>query len=408
MKWLLITAYFPPEIGSASFLFYELGKKLVERGHKVTVITGYPSYNVDMRKLPLKYKKGICLKENIDGMKVVRLKTLRLPRYIPIARGIDQFLTAFIFFIGGLFLKKQSFDRVAVYSPPLPLGLAALAISRIKKVQFVLNVQDLFPQSAIDLGILQNRFLIHAFERLETFIYKKADFVTVHSEGNRQHVLSKAVNPAQVLTIPNWIDTDLVRPGDRNNDFRKEFALGDSFIISFAGVIGYSQDLDVVIESASFIKEEDIVFLIVGDGVEKERLQNKVRMKNLKNVIFLPMQPKDKYVELLAASDACLVTLHESVKTPVVPSKLLSIMAAARPVIASLPLEGDAPKIIEESGCGICVKAGASKELADAVKSIHSNRQLGQQYGERGRRYAEDNFSLKKCVSLYETLLPEN
>ncbi|MBI4846004.1 MAG: glycosyltransferase family 4 protein [Candidatus Omnitrophica bacterium] len=405
MRWLIINAYFPPEIGSASFLFFELGQRLEQKGHNVTVLTGFPRYNIDKDKLEQKYKQGIFLTEDIKGMKVLRSRLPEFPRYIPILRGMDHLVMAGIFLIRGLFIKKRNFDRILVYSPPLPLGLTAFVLSKIMGIPFIFNVQDLFPQSAIDLGVLQSKFLIRLMEKMESFIYKKADCVTVHSQGNKKHVLSKGVDKNRVVIVPNWIDTDAVEPGEKNNDFRKEFELGDKFIVSFAGVIGYSQDLDTVIEAASLIKEKDILFLIVGDGVETERLKQKVSDKELSNVRFLPMQPKDKYIKLLAASDACFVNLHKSVKTPVVPSKLLSIMAAQRPVVASLPLTGDAPLIIKESACGICVDAGDYKGLSHAIMKIYTDKPLREEYARNGRKYAKEKFSLDKCVLLYENLL---
>jgi colanic acid biosynthesis glycosyl transferase WcaI len=405
MKWLMINDYFPPEIGSASFLFYELGRKLVARGHEVTVLTGFPRYNIDSSTLPEKYKKRMYLEENMDGIKVIRIRTFNLPRYVAIARGIDQFISACIFCIRGVFFKRRAFELVLVYSPPLPLGLTGMAIGRMKRIPFVFNIQDLFPQSAIDLGILNNKILISLFEKLEKFIYRKADLVTAHSEGNRKHVLSKGVEPEKVATVPNWIDIDAIKPGIKENDFRREYGLGKKFVVSFAGVIGYSQDLDTVIETANFHRDnKDVLFLIVGDGVEKARLQEKAKVLGLGNVMFLPMQPKAKYELLIAASDVCLVNLHKEVKTPVVPSKLLSIMAAGRPVLASLPLPGDAPKIIEASGCGICVEAGDAGALAKGLSKMIKEEQFRNECGEKGREYAEKNFSLTRCVEIYENI----
>ncbi|MCK4810110.1 MAG: glycosyltransferase family 4 protein [Candidatus Omnitrophica bacterium] len=404
MKWLMINAYFPPEIGSASFLFFELGKKLVEKGDKVTVLTGFPRYNINSKDLPEKYKGRLSMVEEMEGIKVVRMRLLSLPRYIPIARGMDHLIMAFLFFIRGLFIKKASYDRILVYSPPLPLGLTAYGLSKINKKPFICNVQDLFPQSAIDLGVLTNKAMIGKLEKLESFIYNKADIVTVHSEGNRNHVISKGVKPSSVITIPNWIDTDMIQPKPIDLEFRKEFLLNGEFIVSFAGVIGYSQDLDTVIESAEYLKKDNIIFLIVGYGVEKERLQEKVKAKELKNVRFLPMLPKEKYVRLLAASDACLVNLHKEVKTPVVPSKLLSIMSAGRAVAASLPLGGDAPKIIKESKCGICVDAGDCKGLAEAIRKIYLDKRLCKEFANNGRDYVVENFSLTKCLEIYRKL----
>jgi len=406
MKWLLITAYFPPEIGSASFLFYELGRELARQGEKVIVITGFPTYNVKPEDLPEKYLKGYCLKESIEGMDVIRVRTLGLPRYVPVARGIEQFITAFLFLLRGLSIRKADFERILVYSPPLPLGLTAYALSRIKGVPFVFNLQDIFPQSAIDLGVLKSSALINLFRGLERFIYKKANMVTCHSEGNRGHVVSCGGNARRVRVVPNWVNTDEIFPGSRRNGFSKKWDIEDKFVVSFAGVIGYSQDIDIVLDSVRYLKDcPDLWFVIVGDGVVKERLVKKALESGIRNVLFIPMQPKEIYPLILHSSDVCLATLKKEVKTPVVPSKILGIMAAGKPVVASLDLSGDAPKIIEEAKCGVCVEPENAKLFSEAILKFYNNRSLAEEYGNNGRMYAENNFSLKKCVEIYKDLI---
>ena len=264
---------------------------------------------------------------------------------------MDQFVSALFAGMAGVWLP--AFDAALVYSPPLPLALAALALCRARRRPLIVNIQDLFPQSAIDLGLLNNPYLIRIFKGLESFLYRHADLVAVHSEGNRRHVLNAGGKFGKVTVVPNWIDTKAIQPGSRENGLRASLGLDHHFVVSFAGIMGYSQDLETVLHSARILKDQkDIVFLMVGDGVEKFKLQKLARENQLDNVLFLPMQPKDKYPEVLLASDLCLATLRPEVKTPVVPSKILSIMAAGRPVLASLPLDGDAPRLIAEAQCG--------------------------------------------------------
>ena len=185
-------------------------------------------------------------------------------------------------------------DVVFVYSPPLPVGLVGAAAKRRMGARFVLNVQDLFPRSAIDLGVLKNRLLIRFFERLERWVYRSADHITVHSQGNMDHVVGVGVPARKVTVMPNWIDTEFIRPdGSRHTRFAKQYHLNGEFTVSFAGVLGYSQDIDVVLEAAQRLQQGPAVrFLIVGDGVEKERLQRKAEAMHLHRVTFLPMQPR--------------------------------------------------------------------------------------------------------------------
>jgi len=190
MNVLILTNYFPPEIGGASHLFFELSESLARNSHRVTVVTGFPRYNIQER--PERYKAKFFFREKMEGIHIIRLATISLPKGNLIARGLEHFFTPFILFIGGLFSKRQ--DIIIVYSPPLPLGLSAYFLSKIKRIPFVVNIQDLFPQEVINLGLLKNHFLIALFESIEKFVYKKANYLTVHSVGNRQHVISKGSN----------------------------------------------------------------------------------------------------------------------------------------------------------------------------------------------------------------------
>ncbi len=435
MRILLLTAYFPPDTGSAAHLFYELGKAFVERGHEVTVLTSMPGYHA-LGSLE-KYRGKKRIKEDMDGMEVVRVATPQPPRHLMVGRALWQFGGALAFFLAGLALPSH--DVAIVYSPPLPLGLTAWGLKKLRGIPFILNVQDLFPQSIIDLGLLRNRWLIRFFEAMERFVYQQANVITVHSEGNRQHIARKMerregekVKGDKVKVIPNWVDTDFIRPGERMNGFREEQGLGDAFVVSFAGVLGYSQDLDVVLEAARIlnggrwkmedvswktedgdwqsairIPQSEILFLIVGDGVEKARLEAKAQQMGLDNVRFLPMQPREKYPAVLHASDIGLVTLHAEVKTPVVPSKILSIMAAGRPVVAAMNLDGDGPRLIAEAQCGLCVPPEDPQALAQAVLKLYHDPSLRQELGLNGRRYAEEHLSLDRCVAQYEALLQQ-
>ena len=401
MHILLLTNYWPPEVGAASHLYYELSQALAQRGHRVTVLTGFPRYNV--REELETYRGKRRLWEECGGVHVRRVRTPYLPQHIPVARGLDHFLLAATYGLAGLGLERP--DVLLLYSPPLPIGLAAGFLARRWRCPFLLNVQDIFPQSAIDLGVLRRPLLIRFFQGLERRIYRRADHITVHSQGNREDVASKVGGAAKVTVVHNWIDTEFIRPGPRDNGFRREHALGDAFVVSFAGTMGYSQDLDTVLGAADLLRRErGIVFLLVGEGVETLRLKEQAVAMGLSNVRWLPMQPREKYPAVLHASDASLVTLHKDVGTPVVPSKLLSIMAAGRPALLSLPLTGDAPRIVEAARCGLCVPPEEPQALAKAILQLHRDRALARELGSNGRAYIEAHFSVTAAAGCYETL----
>ncbi len=401
MHILLLSAYFPPETGSASHLFYELGRTFVARGHHVSVVTGFPAYHVqgDTQR----YRGHKWMREDLDGLEVYRIAVLQVARHTPVGRALWQFSAAASFFIAGL--RVPSPDVALVYSPPLPLGLTAFALRKVRGTPFVVNVQDLFPQSVIDLGILRNKALIRFFEGMERFVYKHADAITVHSAKNREHVVSKGGKAERTFVVHNSVDVDFLQPGDKHNVLCQRLGLCDKFVVSFAGVIGYSQDLDVVLEAARILQTyPDIHFLLVGDGVEKERLVRKSREMGLPNVTWLPMQPRDRYPDVLHMSDIGLATLHAEVRTPVVPSKIWSNMAAGVPVVAAMNLNGDAPALIEESGGGICVPPEDPHALADAILQLYRDPELRRSLGIQGRTYVERHLSPQVIAERYEAI----
>lgn len=400
----MISDYFPPEVGSASFLFYELAKDLTKKGDRVKVLTGFPRYHINNKETDTGYKGNFLLTEKIDGIDIFRIRTFNLPRRINILRGLDQFLTAFLYFVRALFLK--GYDCILIYSPPLPLGLTSYFLKVIRGKKTILNVQDLFPKSAIDLGVLKNKYLIKFFNSLERFTYLKNDYIAVHSRGNMEHVSRMTEGRARTVVIPNWVNTDEIYPGPKENEFSRKYNLADKFIVSFAGILGESQDLDIVLDAAkSLNSHKDIIFIIVGDGRKKKEIEKRKRDENIDNLLLIPIQPKEKYPFILHSSDIGLVTLIKEVKSPVVPSKILNIMASGIPVVASLSLEGDASRIIRESESGFCVKPGDLDNFIKAIVKIYESDSLKRRLGENGRRFVENNCSLEICSAKFEKIL---
>lgn len=401
MDILVITINYPPEIGGAPHLIHALASNLKARGHDVTVLTGYPHYNI--KEVPEQYRRGLWLKENLDGICVRRIRIPSLPRANKIARGLEHFISGL--WLGGLTSVAPRADIAVVFSPPLPLPWLVSLVGKVRRMPVVVNIQDLFPREAVELGMLTQPALIRLFEVMESQVYRLATAVTVHSPGNKKHVVQHGGQPDRVQVVYNWVDTDHVRPGERNNDFARQNGLVGRFVVSYAGTMGWAQDMQTILAGAARLRDcADIVFLMVGDGVQKQQMQARSIELGLNNLIWLPMQPWSTYPQVLAASDVSMINLHPDLHTPVVPSKLLSIMAAARPVVASLPPESDARQIVAEAGCGICVKASDGAALADAILALYSDRALAREMGQRGRAYVEDHFSCRACVNEMEAL----
>jgi glycosyltransferase involved in cell wall biosynthesis len=400
MKILVLTNYFPPEIGTGPHLPYELGESLVQAGYEVTVVTGFPRYNVPT--IPERYRWKLVCREEMGGMQILRINTPNFYGNTRISRGLVQLLSPPVLAIRGLFGGRP--DVVYTGTPPLFMGVAAYAVARRYRVPFVLNVQDLFPQTAIDLGVLQNRTLIAFFRRVERFLYRKATALTAMSDPNRDYVIARGADAGKVHTVFNWCDTESIRPAARMNDFRRMHGLNENlFVVLSAGTMGFFQGLDTVIDAARLLADvPDLLFLLVGGGAECERLQQ--RAAGLPNVRFLPMQPKELYPQVLAAADVGLVTLRPEVITPNVPSRISTIMAAARPILASLP-QGEAARLVVEAQAGVVVPAGDGPAFATATLRLKENPAASQQMGVSGRQYAERYLSRTACVRRNEEIL---
>lgn len=401
LKVLFVSNYFPPEIGAGPHYPFELCESLVKAGHDVTAVTGFPRYNV--RTMPRRYRRRLFYKEDMEGVRVLRINGPNFYGSTTLSRGLVQLFAPPVIALRALPLKRP--DVVYTVTPPLAMGVVACLLAARFRVPCAVNVQDLFPQTLIDLGMLRNKALIRFFEAMERYVYRKASRIVVMSDGNREHVITHGGDPRRVLTLPNWVDTDLISPGERMNRFRRDNGLGDEFIVLFAGTMGFFQGLDTVVEAARLLASQSkILFLMVGDGAERERLEKLA--DGLLNVRFLPMQPKEVYPQVLAAADACLATLHPESTTPVIPSKILTIMAAARPVVAAMP-PGDAPRLVSEAQSGPVVPAGDAQALASAIVSLMQDREAAREMGANGRRYVEKHLSREVCVGQVEDLLQQ-
>lgn len=395
--------YFPPEIGSASHLFYEFARGLMERGHTVTVVTTFPrEYNLveQNARLPPKYRRRFFIKERFDGINVIRLRS-PAPQYSPTLRGMEHFVVPLLLLLGGLFSKS---DAIIVYTPPLPIVFAGWLLSKIKRIPLIITIQDLYPQAIIDLGFLKNPLLIKIFRILEKLIYVLSDKVVVYSESNKRYISTKTYEE-KIAIIPNWHDRT-IKVLEKHNELRRKLDIEDKFVLVYAGIMSFSQDLDTIVNAAKILKEEkNIVFLLVGDGPQKKGIEKKINSLKLSNVIMLPFQPRDTYSKLLATADACFVTLDKNKVTyPAVPRKLNDIMAAGRTVIANVPLDGDVPKIIQQANCGYCVKPKEPKNLAEIILKLYNNPDIVEKLGCNGAKYAKNNFTIDICCSKYEKL----
>jgi len=400
MKILCLESGFPPELDS-SRLSYEFARELVQRNHEVTVVTVFP------RKLWVKQQFVIqegkfFYWDQIGGVLVLRCWPQFKGKSI-IKRAIEYLILPLSLLLGGLIAGRK--DVIHCQSPPLSLAFSACILKKLTRTPFILRIQDIHPDALLKMGLLKNMVLIKLMEFMESFVYLCASHITVISEGYRRHVLAKGISEKKVSLLPNWADIDRIKPPDRN-DFRERMGLEDKFIITYAGTMSWPQDLETVVESASVLRNyHDITFLMVGDGVKKETLVKRSRGLGLDNMIFMPLQPRDKYFKILYTSDVCIIPLKKQFTSPTVPSKMLEIMACGKPMITNVPSNSDVQRIINDAECGIWVKPENPEAFSKAVLTLYDDRNIALKLGKNGLLYVKNHFSLRVCMNRYEKLL---
>ena len=381
----------------------ELAEELRDRGHAVTVATCYPQYNLADDALENQYAE-VSIE---SGIRILRIRTLPHHKVNFIVRGLSQLSLPYIFWSKIKPYLKEGVDAVVVYSPPLPLWKVGQWTKKACGARFVLNLQDIFPQNAIDLGALHNPLLVSLFERMEKKAYDYADVVTVHSPSNGSFLTERQkIEASKLLTLHNWVDVGAYEEPQNDGYYRKKLNLENAFIIFFGGVLGPSQGLDLIVDAARDIRsEKDIVMLFAGDGTEKERLMDRVRQAGLQNVIFHPFVSKEEYGKLLKEVDIGLVCLTTKNKTPVVPGKILGYMAAGIPVLAFLNKESDGHQIIRDAACGYSEISDDVQKAAQLILKMYEEKDRLKEMGMNGYRYAVQHFSKQVCVDKLEGLL---
>jgi colanic acid biosynthesis glycosyl transferase WcaI len=401
---LLVSDSYPPEIRSASHLIYELAVGLRDRGHEVFVVTSRPGYNLDEKDRRTKSWPRVAIEEGITVLRVPALPH-HLVNYV--ARGISQLLMPWQFFASVRRNVKGPIDAVIVYSPPLPLSIVGKLVKRWCGARYLLNLQDIFPRNAVELGVLRSRLLIRFFERMEKGAYASADVVTVHSAGHLALLEKKGVGEGRLKVLHNWVDVGQYRiPAADPARYRREWGLEGRFVLLYAGVMGPSQGLDLVVRAAAEVKDlADLRFLLVGDGSGKEGLERLAAELGCTNVLFRPFVSRTDYPFLAREADAGLVSLSSRNRTPVVPGKILGYMAAGIPVLALLNRESDAHEIIREAGCGLSAASDRLDQVVAAIREMYSARALLAGWGENGLRYVSAHFEREVCVGRLQQLI---
>jgi len=401
MRILFVSHYFPPETGAASVRIHEFIKYLVNKGDKVIVITGFPNYPTGV--VQKSYRKKFISKEIIDGIIILRLWIYTSVKKGFLPRILNYISFMFTAILGGIVADK--YDIIVATSPPLLVGISGYVLSKLKRAKFIFDVRDLWPESAVAVGMLNNKLLTKLSEKLENFLYEKAKKVIVATQWIRSNLIGKRVSLQKIELVTNGADVDIFQPGKKNNEVRKRYNLSNKFVVIYTGTHGLAQGLESVIEAARVLKsQKDIVFLMVGEGVSKPKLIQLVRLYHLENVIFIKSQTQDLLPSFINASDIGIApTRNIGLCKGTLPVKMFEYMACERPVI--LCNEGQAKDIVVEANAGICIKPENSKELADAILRLYGNKTLRDEFGINGRRFVVNNFSRKKLSAKFEQIL---
>jgi colanic acid biosynthesis glycosyl transferase WcaI len=407
---LLLSLVFAPDSVSTAVLMKQLAQELRRLGHGIVVLTTTPHYNSDPEALaaqPLTKKWGNLLwQSELEAIHVYHARVRSKGNRV-LSRLIDYLSFHAIGTVAGLWLRNR-YDLILAPSPPLTIGLSAAFLAAVRGIPYIYNVQEIYPDIAVSLGVVRNRRIIRLLERLEQFIYARATTVVVISENFRRRLLAKGVPADKVRVIPNFVDVDIIRPGDRVNDFAVQHQLAKRFVILYAGNIGLSQDFESIVDAARRLCNwKEIVFLIVGDGARREWLTEAIGRSGAGNVRLLPYQPRSLVSQLYASSDACLVPLRPGMASGTFPSKIYTIMAAGRPVLVSAEADTDLASIVTRTRCGLVIPPGDAVALADAVETLYSRRHTLEDMGRRGRDYVVKYHSQGAVALQYHDLVQE-
>ncbi len=401
MHILFLSHYFPPEVNAPATRTYEHCRHWVEAGHKVTVVTCVPNH--PKGEIYPGFKNRLYQKEVVDGIEVIRLWSYITANEGFLKRTLNYVLYMFAVILALPFLPKA--NVVISTSPQFFCGLAGFFYSFFKRTRWILEIRDLWPESIIAVGAITNKKIIKALEWVESFAYRRSDKIVCVTDAFKKYITEKGINPDKIDVIKNGVDLKLFSDFNGKNELSEEYKLTDKFVASYVGTHGMAHHLETVLEAADILRDrDDIIFIMVGDGAERNRLLSLKEDMQLDNVLMLGQMPKARMPEIWDLSDASLVLLKKSdlFKT-VIPSKIFESMAMRKPIV--LGVEGEVKGIIEDAECGICIQPENAMQLAEALKQLADNSELHTSKGNSGRDFVEKFFDRKVLANRYAEII---
>lgn len=402
LRVTFLTHYFPPEVGPAQVRLFELAKRLIAAGKAVTVVTGFPNYPTGV--IEPGYRGKLFMEDLVDGIRVLRTWV-----YATRGRGFLSRLLNYLSFPVFSLLAIRTLGRtdvIYVQSPPLFTGLAALWFSRLKRAPFIFNVSDIWPQSAVELGMLRNRLAIRLAEMLEQHIYRRAARITVATPGILERLVARGVPREKLFLLTNGVDTAAYKVDAPDLELARRLGLDGHKVFMYAGLHGLAQGLDIILEAAKLTHDPEILYVLAGHGAEKAALVAKAEAQGISNVRFLPIQLTSTMPALLNLAYATIIPLRRlELFKAALPSKMFDSMAAGRPIVA--PLWGEAADLVEAAGCGLVVEPEDAHAVHQAVETLAADPTLAHRLGEQGRRYVVEHFDRDNIAAHLVKLLEE-
>ena len=400
MRILFLTHYFPPEVNAPASRTYEHCREWARQGHEVHVLTCVPNHPAG--RIYPGYKNRPLRHEETAGIHVHRVLTVPAANAGFVGRSAN-----YLFYMLMAILVAPALPRVDVVvstSPQFLCGLAGYVVSRLKRVPWVLEIRDLWPESIVTVGAMAESWITRLLGRLEAFAYRKADAIVSVTESFVPHINQRG-GAGKVTVITNGVDLDFYTPATDGARLAAEFGVDGKFVAAYVGTHGMAHGLDVILRTAERLRDDArIAFLLAGDGAEREHLLRERDRRCLGNVFIVGQQSKDRMPGIWALTDVSLVLLRKrQTFESVIPSKIFEAMAMAKPII--LGVRGESQRIVEAARSGLCIEPENDLELAEAVSLLAGSTERARSMGTAGRNYVEQNYDRRRLAGRFESLL---
>ncbi|MBI4883207.1 MAG: glycosyltransferase family 4 protein [Actinobacteria bacterium] len=400
LRIAVLCPHFAPDTAPTGEVITRLVHELAELGHELHVVTTLPWYR--NHAIEADWRGRFVRRETTPWGSITRVYPFPGTDRRNLLRRAVGFV-GFSALAGAASLRGGRVDAVIAMSPPLTLGLTGWGTRLVRRGPLVFNIQDVFPDAAVATGAIENRVVIAAARWLERFSYHRSSAITVLSEDLRENVVAKVKQShrERVHVIPNFVDTDLIRPGDRMTELRRELGIGPEPVVLYAGNVGFSQSLAMVVNAASSFP--DVTFLINGEGAARTSLQEQA--DGARNVVFGNYQPANRVGEVLATGDIHLIPLKSGLGRVSVPSKTYSILAAGRPVLAAIDRDTEVPRILAASGAGLAVDPDDPSAFVEGLRAMLDDLAGWSRRGASGREWVLQAASPPAVALAYEQLI---